>query len=712
MWNDLSKDKQDEITKLIIGEINQADEFYQNEIELKLIERHQLYESDPAYYKKKYPKLTEITTVAASDVQDTIEWAMPSLMRIFFGTDDIIKLQGVTEASDPAAQAMQDLIQYQLERHNSAYLTFHDWFKSALVDNLGVLKAYWEREENVESFVVTCGPDDLANMQANPKVNITKQEEVSPGVFQVEYDELTSLIRNQPKIETLLPNEFRYDPKAKTLDEADFVAHRKVVTADYLRRRVDEGVYDEKLVEDVIENGGRGDTRTDFENTLNPNAHNYKTESETEEAKKEFVLYECYWKTDVDDDGRLEDVIVTVVEEKVVRLDENPMGRHPFFTLSPIRDPIRVWAKRGISDLVGELQDLNTALLKQIIYNIAVNNDKQAFINIDVMLDPNEFTNGEKAVRVTGDPKQAVYWMPIEPLPPQVFSFIEMIQGMKENRTGITRYNQGLQADSLNKTAHGIQAIMSASTQRLELVARMFAETGIKQLFRYLIQMNQSYIDEPTFVRITGQQKTINPDDLQGEIDTVVNAGIAVGTKEAQAQNLQQLLAMYQQAIPAGMAGVQHAAYAFGRLVENMGYKNTKDFCYKPEEVVQMQQAAAQAAQNKPPETKLSESIAVKLEGLPIPTQIKVLNMMGIPATMDDFLQHAALMAHQQNFMSHVIGGTNDTGTNGNGQTGDGVSGGIGPGLPGSMVPPAPGTTPPAVEGLPTGGTSVSAGTY
>ena len=76
----------------------------------------------------------------------------------------------------------------------------------------------------------------------------------------------------------------------------------------------------------------------------------------------------------------------------------------------------------------------------------------------------------------------------------------------------------------------------------------------------------------------------------------MVNAGIAVGTKEAQAQNLQMLLNMYQQAIPAGMASVEHAAYAFGRLVENMGYKNTGDFCFKPEQVAQMKQAAQQQA--------------------------------------------------------------------------------------------------------------------
>ena len=72
------------------------------------------------------------------------------------------------------------------------------------------------------------------------------------------------------------------------------------------------------------------------------------------------------------------------------------------------------------------------------------------------MVDPNEFTDGKKAVRVMGNPREAVTWCDIEPLQPQVFQFLEFMNTMKENRTGITRYNQGMDANSLNKTATGI----------------------------------------------------------------------------------------------------------------------------------------------------------------------------------------------------------------------------------------------------------------
>ena len=396
-------------------------------------------------------------------------------------------------------------------------------------------------------------------------------------MYQVDYEEITNITKNQPKLEVVPPSEFRFNPEAKSLEDVDFVAHRKIVKLDYLRRREREGVFSN--IDKVLEsNGATGTyTRTNYDEELNPRAYMRNSDIGVEDAKKEFLLYECYVKTDINNDGILEDLIVTMVDKKtIVRLEENTMGRHPFFVISPIRDTARLFPKRGIADLVGELQDLNTAFLKQIIYNIAVNNNKQAFVNVDVMVDPSEFIDGKKAVRVQGDPRQAVYYTPIEQLQPQVFQFLEYMNTMKENRTGITRYNQGMDANSLNKTATGI-------TQIMNLIARIFAETGVKQLFRHMIKMNQMYITEETFIRITDKPKPIFPEDLEGTIDIVVNVGVVAGNKQQQAQAMQLLLGMYPQLLQAGLASPEHVSYAFGRLVEALGYKNVSDFLFTPD---------------------------------------------------------------------------------------------------------------------------------
>jgi hypothetical protein len=544
-----------------------------------------MYESDKKYYKDKFPRLTNITDVTASDFHDTVEWAIPSLIKVFFGNEDICKLQGVnSEQDEHAAKIHGELIKYQLERCNDGFLIFYDWIKNALVDNLGILKCYWVREEDTEARSLVVTPDELMRLQTDPKINVLTVEEIEPQIaIRVEYEETTNVTKNQPKLEVIPPSEFRFSPEAKSLDDIGFVAHRKVVTLDYLRRREEEGVF--QNIDKVLEDEGSGGdvSRTNYDTELNPRAYDKINDSGIEDAKKEYLLYECYIKTDSNNDGILEDIIVTMVGNTIVRLEENTMGRHPFFVISPIRDTLRLFPRRGIADLVGEIQDLNTALLKQIIYNVATNNDKQAVVNVDAMIDPNEFVDGRKMVRVNGNPQDVIKWAPIEPLQPQVFQFIEYMNTVKENRTGITRYNQGMDANSLNKTATGITQIMNASSQRLELIARMFAETGVKELFRHMIKMNQMFITEQTFIRVTDERKPIMPDDLEGSIDITVNVGVVAGSKQQQAQAMQLLLSMYPQLVQAGIADLSHAAEAFGRLVEALGYKDVSNFIFPPE---------------------------------------------------------------------------------------------------------------------------------
>ena len=637
----ISEEKLEEIRENVKREIDRADHYYEEEIEPEVIKRRKIYESDAKYYKDKFPNLTNISDVTASDFHDTVEWAIPSLIKVFFGNEDICKLQGVnSEQDEKAAAAHSELIKYQLERCNEGFLIFYDWIKNSLIDNLGIIKCYWEREQTIEAKTMVMSPQELMEMQMNPRMNIVAVEQISPEVLKVEYEETTNITKNQPKLEVIPPSEFRFTPEAKTLENIGFVAHRKIVNLDYLRRREREGVF--QHIDDVLEDGGSDGSveRTNYETDLNPRAYDKINDRGKEEAKREFLLYECYVKTDINDDGILEDLIVTMVGNTIVRLEENTMGRNPFFVISPIRDTLRLFPRRGIADLVGELQDLNTAFLKQIIFNIAVNNNKQAFINIDMLLDPNEFIDGRKAVRVTGNPREAVMWTPIEQLQPQVFDFLEYMNTMKENRTGITRYNQGMDASSLNKTATGITQIMNASNQRLELIARIFAETGVKQLFRHMIKMNQMYITEEVFIRITDKPKPIYPEDLEGTIDITVNVGVVAGSKQQQAQAMQLLLGMYPQLLQVGLAAPEHISYAFGRLVESLGYKNVSDFIFPPDIIKQAEMMGV------PPQMLMMMKYAQETGQNPPALQMGIQNVMN--QNLQQAAQNAGIYERQQ----------------------------------------------------------------
>ncbi len=207
---------------------------------------------------------------------------------------------------------------------------------------------------------------------------------------------------------------------------------------------------------------------------------------------------------DFNNDGILEDMIITVAGDVILRAEPNYMGRHPFFSISPTKDPHRIWVKRSYAELIGELQDMKVALTRQIVQNIALTNDPKMILAED-SINISDYIEGRKVIRKKpgssmGDVAMA---MPVNQLSPQTFQFLEYLEGQKENRTGITRYNQGLDANSLNKTATGISAILGQSAQRLELVARMFAETGISELFRFMVSLNRKIRRPRNCVRLT-----------------------------------------------------------------------------------------------------------------------------------------------------------------------------------------------------------------
>lgn len=269
--------------------------------------------------------------------------------------------------------------------------------------------------------------------------------------------------------------------------------------------------------------------------------------------------------------------------------------------------------------------------------------------------------------------------MPVNQLSPYSYQMLEYIETQKENRTGITRYNQGLDSRSLNKTASGIQAILGQSTQRLELIARMFAETGIYEMLRFLIGLNQKFIDQDTVIRLTNTQLSISPDDLQGNFDLVVNAGISIATKESTQMMLQQILTALMQTNAAGMQVVtpENIYNLFKKWIEAAGFKNYADYITDPSIIQQRAiletQMKQQVLATLPPEvmqTYMSTGVIPPEYLLQLPPSIQAL-FGGITDRQNGFaVQTTAPNGYGQSGTSQ-IGLSSDTGVVGGLSRGD-----------------------------------------
>jgi hypothetical protein len=180
----------------------------------------------------------------------------------------------------------------------------------------------------------------------------------------------------------------------------------------------------------------------------------------------------------------------------------------------------------------------------------------------------------------------------------------ELMKAENEQKTGITRYNQGQDASSLNKTATGISAIFAASGKPLRLTARILGNGIILGIIRDFIFINQKW-PPSTDIRILGTDVTVNPDDLTGEHEIEIDIGVTEAEKSAMANQLDLLIQFGTQAgIQMGIMTPMHIIKAQRKKYRLLGIKVDDLMLTEQQYTMQQQQQAMmnqQMAGGQPP---------------------------------------------------------------------------------------------------------------
>ena len=598
------------IRKSVLRDIERSNSFFTSKVEPVLRTRHQIYEADLAYYDKRFSQTKDQSDFVSYDFWSVVQWAIPVIMNSFFGgSDEAVVIVGRNEEDVQRAELLKALISFQLMTQNKGFLVLWDWFTDAFQYNLGAVKIWWERIEDWdEAKIEYCDISRLMLLQADQWCEILY---ASPpdmyGQCQVAY-RIGRLKSNKPIIEPVRVTDLRWSPEAKSLKDANFVAHRQMVTADHLRKQAKAGVYDARAVERAIENAGSGKViYGQFEVELNDETD--QRPNDEEGARALYELYECYIKLDINGDGMLEDALVSVVGEELLRVTENPYGRVPIFTLSPVRDPFKVLSNLSLAEIVGEIQTIKTGLIRQMLINTVNTNFQRWFIDGDGV-DLKDIQENKQYIKVRGrDPRTVVFPFPQNTIAPWTMDMLESLEGALEQTTGRTRYNQGTDAESLNKTATGISLLQQAREQRIDYIVRVFAETGVSEALRFLVELNQRYIDQPTVIRLKNQMLQVTPDDLRGEYDIDVNTEAGIGKRQQTIQNLQYYLS---QIAPDGMqigaVTPSEWAKAAQKLLEESGIRDPQSYVLDPEIIRQQMMMMAQQQALQQEQAQLQQS--------------------------------------------------------------------------------------------------------
>ena len=649
-----------------------ADDYFDGTIRPKLQERREMYLATKEHYKHKFERLSETSEFCSRDIKTTIKWMIPSLVEPFLGTDDPVDIRAVNVADDPKAKKVQQLLKYQLQRKN-AYPTFiESAWKDALKYNWCVAKVWWRREEERKRFKQLVRDDNwdfvamlMQEEQAgNAEIIDVRPLKEAPDIAVITFDKIT-ITSNYPVVQYMSPDELRFTPDGRSVQDAKFIAHRKIVNGDYLKRKEAEGIYKnvDKAMADYEKS--TGDTRPDeLQIESNSELETIADKLSDEDlASKQFELYECYMHVDYNNDGRFENIIVHVIGDTPIRIAKNDMDMAPFFCFSVEADPINAFNENeGFTDDLEQQQDLKTAIFRQVITNVAKNNAPQMFVNNNVDVDA--LINNDEIVLVdtTDNPATQVYGgsqLPISPLSMQV---IEYAQNEIESQSGSTRYNQGLDSNSLNKTATGITAILGQSEKRMKQISRMFAENFIVPIFKYIILLDQKYMDQEQVIRLTNENIVVTRDELNIDYDLIINVGLGPGTKEAQIQYLMVMINhIYPILAQAGLITPKSWYNIISELLEKMGIRNVSNYILDPDspEAAQFQQEQEAKAQQAAQQVLQAEqqkaqweiekarapktSISVQYPDIPPAAQMQLLQQLGANVNTEDIIQKEEL---------------------------------------------------------------------
>lgn len=520
------------------------------------------------------------------DVAEVIDYMVVSIMRTIVSGDRVVEFRAREADQDEMAEDATELVQWQFMRDQPGYQILHDFLKAGLLEKSGVIKTWAEpTTEIVEESNVPAAMLD-AEFEADGGASIV---DMDPDGEQVEYDPLTGepylietyavrrKVPGRTKFRDMaVPNEeFRVSPEARTLDDAGYIRHQ---TRKPLSWFVAAGLVDE---EDAGTLWDSAEDQTNLSDARDAGRSRKDTDDASNGLSRQVWLTEEYIRWDINGDGEAERLCIWRVANKVLKVEE--VEDQPFVLWTPFPMQHRLIGQ-SLADKVMDIQRVRSVLLRQAMDALYFANSPRIAVNMQ-NADPN--TLDDILSIVPGAPIRYQGNIPPQPITmpfaaPNAFQALEFMAGERESRTGITRLNQGLDADALNKTATGT-ALMQAQGQQIEeYLARNFAE-ALAELFEKKLRLMRDY-GSITRVRVGGEYREIDPAGLDGEMDMVISVGLGSGRKDQRLMHRMQVLEMQKEAMAGGLSIVtEDELYNSAKgYVEDAGLGDVNSFFADP----------------------------------------------------------------------------------------------------------------------------------
>jgi len=518
-----------------------------------------------------------------STVQDTVEWIKPSLMRVFASGDEMVKFSPHGPEDVQAAKQATDYVNYVFTKDNPGWEILYSWFHDALLQKNGIVKVWWDEYPELEREEYSRLTDmEYDILSASKDVEIIEENEYYEEVTYHDVVLLRGSYNGKIKIENVPPDEFLISREAKGIQQARFVCHRVKKTVSQLREMYPDDDFEvSDLGAGYNEESYNAErmARYEFDDSF---AWGSGQNENGEEALREYWLHESFIRTDYNEDGIAELRKVCTIGDYIFSNEE--VDKVPLISITPLKIPHKFFGL-SVADLVMDLQLIKSTLMRNLMDNAYNQNfGRYAVLEGQANLDDLLTQRPGGVVRVKSP--NAVMPLATPPLQPESFQMLSYLDEIREARTGVNKNTQGINADALTShtTATAVNAVMTNAQSRVELIARQFAETGVKELMYCIYELLLKNQDKERVVMLRNEWVPVRPDMWNDQMDCTVSVALGNGSKEQQMSHLSQMLQFASQAMQGGLPIVTpDNMYNIGAaLIKAMGYQNVDDYLTKP----------------------------------------------------------------------------------------------------------------------------------
>lgn len=589
-----------QLQSIVAAEIADAVSFIDDDIGPQRVKAVEYYFGRP--FGDEEPGRSDIVS---RDVHDMISAAMPSLMRIFFGPENVVEFEPYGPEDVEEAEQKTDYANYIVTTDNDGFEIFYAVIKNALREKVGFTKTWWDNSEEVCTRTYSGLDEDgltllLEDLNAARKAEVVEATEDDAGLsVKIKLTRPVDKVR----IEALPPEEFLISRNARTLDDAAFKAHRTTKTVSDL---ISLG-YDR----DDIEAGASDDLDWNEERQArNPALNGW--DDAMDPTMRQVLYVEAYVRADYDGDGIAELMKVCTVGPGYRVIHREPADDHPFADFHIDPEPHTFFGE-SLADKTMDVQESKSRLLRAGFDGLSQSLFPRTVVGKNGNMEDALNTEVGAILRADGDPSSAYFFQAAPNTAQHAFPFLTYMDELRENRTGMSKVSMGLDAQALqNTTATAAEGNFTRSQERIELMARILA-SGMRKLFRRVATLVTENQRSERMIKLRNKWVPMDPRGWRADMNVICNVGLGGGSPEQKITVLSMIAGkqetiMLQAGPDNPLVTMKQYHTTLSKLVQEAGFKNPDAFFSDPDSEEVQERMAKKAEQPPPPDPRVVEA--------------------------------------------------------------------------------------------------------